>query len=76
MKDRLLFNEIKQLNVYVFDRKIKNFEQHIIDILLVINFNQNNDELNENESLRIVNSMNISSKQQFQTMTIQHFDEL
>ena len=76
MKDRQLFNEITQLNVYVSDRKIKNFEQHIIDIFLVINFNQNDDELDENESLKIVNSIDISLKQQFQAMTIKHFDEL
>ena len=76
MKDRQLFSEITQLNVYVFDRKIKNFEQHIIDIFLVINFNQNDDELDEDESLKVVNSIDIFSQQQLQSMIVNYLDEL
>ena len=76
MKDRQLFNEITQLNVYVFDRKIKNFEQHIIDIFFVINFNQNDDEFYEDESLRVINSIDIFSQQQFQSMIANYLDEL
>ena len=72
----MLFNEIKQLNVYISNLKIKNFEQHIIDIFLIINFNQNDDEFDENNSFKIVNSINIFSKQQFQIMIVKHFDEL
>ena len=76
LEDRLLLNEITQLNVYVFDRIITNFEQHIIDIFFVLNSNQNDDEFDENESLKVVNSINIFSKQQFQSMIVNHFDEL
>ena len=76
LKKRLLFNEIKQLNMYVSNVKIKNFEQHIIDIFLIINFNQNDDEFDENNSFKTVNSINIFSKQQFQIMIVKHFDEL
>ena len=76
LKKRLLFSEIKQLNVYVSNVKIKNFEQHIIDIFLIINFNQNDDEFDKNDSFKIVNSINIFSKQQFQIMIVKHFDEL
>ena len=72
----MLFNETKHLNVYVSSLKIKNFEQHIIDIFFALNFNRNDDELDENESIKIVNSMNISSKQQFQIMIVKHFDDL
>ena len=64
------------MNVYVSNLKIKNFEQHIIDIFLIINFNQNDDEFDENNSFKIVNSINIFSKQQFQIMIVKHFDEL
>ena len=76
LKDRMLLSEITHLNVYVFDRKIKNSKQHIIDIYLIINFNQNDDELDEDKSLKIVNSINIFLKQQFQSMIAKHFDEL
>ena len=72
----MLFSEIKYLNVYLSNLKIKNFEQHIIDIFFALNFNQNDDEFDENESIKIVNSMNIFSKQQFQIMIVKHFDEL
>ena len=76
LKDRTLLNEIIQLNVYVSDRKIKNSKQHIIDIYFVINFNQNDDELDEDESLKVVNSIDIFSQQQFQSMIANYFDEL
>ena len=76
LKERMLLNETKHLNVYVSSLKIKNFEQHIIDIFFALNFNRNDDELDENESIKIVNSMNISSKQQFQIMIVKHFDDL
>ena len=76
MKDRQLLSEITQLNVYVSDRRIKNFEQHIIDIFLVINFNQNDDELDEDESLKVVNSIDIFSQQQLQSMIANYLDEL
>ena len=76
LKNRLLFNEITQLNVYIFDRIIKNFEQYIIDIFFVINSNSNNDKFDETELFKIVNSINIFSKQQFQSMIVNYFDEL
>ena len=76
LKDRLLFNEITQLNVYVSGRIITDFEQHIIDIFLALNSSQDDDELDENESLRVVNSIDIFSKQQFQSMIASHLDEL
>ena len=72
----MLFSEIKHLNVYISHLKIKNLEQHIIDIFFVLNFNQNDDEFDENKSIKIVNSMNIFSKQQFQIMIVKHLDEL